>query len=42
MIIMKHQIDYKVEIGSLVYTMLTEDYLQATVDFYFDVFLKGK
>ena len=39
---MKHLIEHNVVINGLIYQNLTEDYKNDAIDFFFDVFLKGK
>ena len=39
---MKHSIQHQVTIDGILYKTLEEKEFNAAVDFYFDVFLKGK
>ena len=39
---MKHKIQYKNDINGLVYQSYSEDFKDQILDFYYDVFLKGK
>ena len=39
---MKHIINYEVSINDFLYKNLTEEYKVEIIDFYFDVFLKGR
>ena len=39
---MKHKIQYKNDINGLLYQSYSEDFKDQILDFYYDVFLKGK
>ena len=39
---MKHEIQYKRSINGLMYQSYSEDFKDQILDFYYDVFLKGK
>ena len=39
---MKHHITYEVNINGILYKNLTEEFRSEIIDFYFEVFLKGK